>query len=275
MLAVDWSGAQTGASKKIWLAEIEAGRVIRLECGRDRDELTQRLLEVVASARAHRERVVIGLDFGFGVPAWYADREGWPTGHAVWRAFTAERADAVLAAPTFPFWGRGACRTRPAALHEGGCTPPLRETERALRGRARPFSVFQLVGAGSVGAASLRGMPTLCALANAGAVIWPFDDDPGGAVTIVAEVWPRLAAPRVNKSDAAARVAHVRTLVAHVDGVRSHEAVVARSDDAFDALVAAVGLWHARPSLAQLPRDSSALERREGRILELSDCGVR
>jgi len=270
VLAIDWSGAQTGASKKIWLAEIEAGRVRRLECGRGRVEVTQHLLEIVASARAQRERVVIGLDFGFGVPAWYADREGWSTGPEVWHAFTEAQADTMLTVPTFPFWGRGAQRTRPDALREGGESPPLRETERALRGRARPFSVFQLVGAGSVGAASLRGMPTLRALAEAGACVWPFAEDPGGAATVVAEVWPRLAAPNVNKSDAAARVAHVRTLAASVDGVAAYEAAARASDDAFDALVAATALWSARALLERLPDDSSVLERREGRILDLT-----
>lgn len=269
VVAVDWSGARTGASKKIWLAEIAAGHVVRLECGRDRDQLTHALVEIVAAARAARERVVIGLDFGFGVPAWYADREGWRNGDDVWRAFTAERTDAMLTAPSFPFWGRGDVRTRPAALREDGPTPPLRETERALRGRARPFSVFQLVGAGSVGAASLRGMPTLRALADAQAIIWPFHADPGGAVTVVAEVWPRLAAPTVNKSDADARVAHVHGLASTVDGVLAHLDAVRTSDDAFDALVAAIALWRSRAALHRLPNDSSALERREGRILDV------
>jgi hypothetical protein len=122
----------------------------------------------------------------FGVPAWYADREGWRTGPDVWAAFTSARADALLAAPTFPFWGRGAQRTRPVALQNGGATSPLRETERKVSGGLRPFSVFQLVGAGSVGAASVRGMATLHALAAAGARVWPFHDDPGGAVSVVA-----------------------------------------------------------------------------------------
>ncbi len=276
MITVDWSGARTGAAHKIWLAEIRSGRVRRLECGRDRDEITRELLQVVASARAERERVVVGLDFGFGVPAWYMDREGWRTGRDVWHAFTAAHADATLTAPSFPFWGRGAQRTRPAELRDDdGVTPPLRETERALRGRARPFSVFQLVGAGSVGAASLRGMPTLLALAEAGALIWPFDDDPGGAVTVVAEVWPRLAALTVNKSDAEARVAHVRTMASRVEGVLAHEAAVRGSDDAFDALVAAISLWHARARLTQLPHDSTAAQRREGRILDVLDEGAQ
>lgn len=275
VIAVDWSGARTGAAKKLWLAEICAGRVLRLECGRDREEVTHELLQVVALAHANRERVVIGLDFGFGVPVWYADREGWGTGREVWRAFSFEHADAMLTAPTFPFWGRGAVRTRPAALREGGDTPPLRETERALRGRARPFSVFQLVGAGSVGAATLRGMPTLSALADAGALVWPFDVDPGGAVAVVAEVWPRLAAPSVNKSDADARVAHMRTLASSAEGVLAHESAVYASDDAFDALVTAIALWRGRASLTQLPRDSTAVQRREGRILEVFEGDAR
>jgi len=269
VIAVDWSGARVGASRTIWLAEIRAGRVERLECGRDREALTAELLDAVRQARRDGERLVIGLDFSFGVPAWYADREGWRTGRDVWRAFTAARADAVLAAPTFPFWGRGVQRTRPAALRDDGPTPPLRETERLLRHGPRPFSVFQLVGAGSVGAASLRGMATLHALAEAGACVWPFDDDPGGPASVVAEVWPRLAAPAVNKSDAAARLAHVRALAPCVEGVLAHEEAVHRSDDAFDALVAAMALWQAREALVRLPPDSSALARREGRILRV------
>lgn len=271
MIAVDWSGARVGASQKIWLAEIRAGRVERLESGRDRAAVTQALLAIVQQARVDGERVVIGLDFSFGVPCWYADQQGWRTGRDMWRAFTADRADAMLASPTFPFWGRGAQRTRPAALRDDGPTPPLRETEWGLRGRSRPFSVFQLVGAGSVGAASLRGMATLHALAEAGACVWPFEDDPGGPVSVVAEVWPRLAAPAVNKSNADARLAHVRTLASSVQGVRDHEEAVHRSDDAFDALVAAIGLWTARDALVRLPVERSAQRRREGRILQVGD----
>jgi hypothetical protein len=269
VIAVDWSGARVGAARKIWLAEIRAGRVERLESGRDRAALTQALVTMVQQARGDGERVVIGLDFSFGVPRWYAEQEGWHTGRDVWRAFTSARADAVLTAPSFPFWGRGAERSRPAGLRDDGPMPPLRETERRLSGRSRPFSVFQLVGAGSVGAASLRGMATLHALAEAGAYIWPFDDDPGGAVSVVAEVWPRLAAPQVNKSHAEARIAHVHTLAPLVSGVRDHVEAVRRSDDAFDALVAAIGLWAGREALVRLPVETCVTTRREGRILPL------
>jgi hypothetical protein len=277
VIAVDWSGARTGAARKIWLAEIQGGQLERLECGRERDAVTEVLVDVVRAARGRGERVLIGLDFSFGVPQWYADEQGWHTGRDVWRAFTHDRVEALLSAPTFPFWGRGAQRTRPAALHDDGPTPPLRETERMLRGRSRPFSVFQLVGAGSVGTASLRGMATLCALAEAGACIWPFDADQGGAGAVVAEVWPRLAAPAVNKSDAEARVAHVAARSGTVRGLDACLPMVRASDDAFDAVAAAVALWQSRAALTPLAADSGAAERREGRILRVDGgaCGNR
>ena len=50
------------------------------------------------------------------------------------------------------------------------------EAERAARVRGiAPKSVFQIGGAGSVGTASLRGMPVLQRLREAGFAVWPFD----------------------------------------------------------------------------------------------------
>jgi hypothetical protein len=266
VIAVDWSGARTGAERKLWLAELSDGCVQRLEDGRSRAAMTEELVRVATHAARAGERVVIGLDFSFGFPAWYLQARGWTRGHEAWGAFTEPVVDALLVEPAFPFWGRGALRTRPAALREGSDTPPLRETERRLAGRARPFSVFQLVGAGAVGTASLRGMATLHALSLAGARVWPFDEDGGGAGAVVAEVWPRLAAPTVNKSSVDERVAHVQALTGVVHGVDACIPPVRASDDAFDALVAAVALWQARDALARMPSDSGARERLEGRI---------
>ncbi len=272
VIAVDWSGARRGADRRLWLAEVAEGRVQRLENGRSREQVTAELVRIARAARAAGERVVVGLDFAFGFPAWYMRERGWSRGHHAWAAFTEPVVDALLSSPTAPFWGRGAVRTRPVMSGD-----PLRATERAQS--ARPFSVFQLVGAGAVGTASLRGMATLHALSGAGASIWPFDDDPGGAGAVVAEVWPRLAAPLVVKSNAEARVAHLRTVSgsAAVHGVRdleSWEREVRASDDAFDALMAAVALWTARAALAQLPADVAPVERLEGRLLELTPLAL-
>jgi hypothetical protein len=42
-IAVDWSGAARGAERRIWLAEVAGGRLVRLECGRSRAELVRHL----------------------------------------------------------------------------------------------------------------------------------------------------------------------------------------------------------------------------------------
>lgn len=271
VVAVDWSGARTGVERKIWLAECVHGEFIRLRNGWTRDTVTDELVRLVDSAVAAGERLVVGLDFSFGFPAWYAHGNGWRSGREVWRAFPGSRADAILEGGEPPFWGRGANRRRPALLQANGETPALRATERALRDAQpglRPFSVFQLVGAGSVGVGSLRGMATLHALAQAGACVWPFDDDAGGAGAVVVELWPRVCAPHVVKSQPAARVSHVEALMTRTPSLGQYLPSVRTSDDAFDALVAAESLWCARAALERLPAARTVDEKLEGQIWE-------
>lgn len=267
MVAVDWSGARTGERRKLWLAEVSDAGVERLRADWTRDSLTEELQRLVQRHRARSERLIIGLDFAFGFPAWYAEGQGWRDGHQIWQAFDAARVERLLTDAEPPFWGRGANRRKPASLQPDGAMPSLRRTEQQVSG-PRPFSVFQLVGAGSVGVGSLRGMRTLAALSTAGARLWPFDDDLGGAASVVLEIWPRLCAPDVVKSSANARRAHVAELHARqevwlpADVQRSAE----ESDDAFDALTSALALWRARAALARLPAARDAQERLEGRI---------
>ncbi len=101
VLAVDWSGARTGARKKIWLAEVVDGRMVGLESGRDRDEVTDFLLEEVR----RDPRLVVGLDFAFSFPAWFCRQLGANDGPDVWRAVAA-RGERWLADCPDPFWGR-------------------------------------------------------------------------------------------------------------------------------------------------------------------------
>ncbi len=318
VIAVDWSGARTGEQRKIWLAEIAlgagggsaaGGQLVRLCEGWTRETVTAELVSAVHESVACAERLVIGLDFSFGFPAWYSQQNGWRSGQEVWSAWTAERVEQTLTSPAFPFWGRGAIRTKPPELRDDSETPPLRTTEReSAVGGPRPFSVFQLVGAGAVGVGSLRGMATLRALNNAGAAVWPFDIcfavAPAESATAVAavsenerdarertadalvlEIWPRLYAPHVNKSNAEHRLLHVRSLALWKTLVRntteslalSQSGIVAqmendisRSDDAFDALMGALALWSARADFVPLPQIASEAERLEGRMWRLS-----
>lgn len=267
ILTVDWSGAGPGHARRLWVAEVHHGRLVALRHGQPRDVVTAQLVATTARARAEGERVLIGLDFAFGFPRWYLAARGWASSVEAWTGLTAAAVDELLRAPTFPFWGREPTRTRPTALREESDTPPSRATERSLRDIARPFSVFQLVGAGAVGVGSLRGLATLAALHAAGARVWPFTRDVGGPGVVVAEVWPRLAAPDVIKSDAASRREALQHIAHAVECAPSDVAAAAESDDAFDALAAAVWLWQHRALLAQLPDDSTPDELREGRIL--------
>ena len=70
VIAVDWSGAKSRARSKIWLAEVRDGHLTRLESGRDRRDT---VAYVISDASADPD-VVIGLDFAFSFPHWFAAR---------------------------------------------------------------------------------------------------------------------------------------------------------------------------------------------------------
>jgi hypothetical protein len=253
-IAVDWSGARAYAERRIWLCEVRASGVARLENGRTREAVVALLRD-----EARRDpRLVVGLDFAFSFPEWFVCAHGGDA-PAVWRA-AREMGEAWLAAHAPPFWGRQHRARRDPSLEQ------LRETERAVGAmtHVRPKSVFQVAGAGSVGTGSIRGMPLLLALRDAGFVIWPFDDPRDGAPTVV-EIWPRLCyGEPVTKARADDRAAW---LDRHApDLAPAHRADAERSDDAFDALASALALWAARDTLGALPPARDDRERREGRI---------
>jgi hypothetical protein len=195
ILAVDWSGSVSRATARrcIWVAEARRGRLEQLQGGRDRDEVVEFLL-----AEATRDpKLVVGLDFAFGLPEWFARARGAATGRDVWE-LVAREGESWLGDPQPPFW-----RARKPPL-DG---PELRRTEADVAsGTIRPKSVFQLGGAGQVGTASLRGIPYLLRLQGAFA-IWPFDEP---RLPLVVEIYPRLhqhlappAAPNEHARDAA------------------------------------------------------------------------
>ena len=175
ILAIDWSGRRTNAGAAIWLAEAADGKLVRIEGGRDRREVIDDVLE-----EARRDpHLVVGLDFAFSVPAWFARSKGAGEARAVWR-LVEQRGEDWLRDPQPPFW-----RTRQPEVAE----PVFRRTELAVAGQGiRPKSVFQLVGAGNVGTGSLRGMPFLLELSES-FTIWPFDVP---RLPLVVEVYPRL-----------------------------------------------------------------------------------
>jgi hypothetical protein len=176
ILAVDWSGnaSRSQARKVIWIGESTGGD-FGLMSGRDRDEIVDFLI-----AEAWRDPdLVVGLDFAFGVPDWFALSRDAETARDVWR-LVAREGESWLKDPKAPFW-----RLKKPHFDDA----EFRRTERdhAAPG-IQPKSVFQLGGAGHVGTASLRGMPYLLRLQDSFA-IWPFD---APRLPLIVEIYPRL-----------------------------------------------------------------------------------
>src|ERR1051325_4076697 len=79
-IAVDWSGATHSARSHIWLAEaISPTELVRLESGRDRDELYSHLQSLPSDG------LVIGLDFAFSFPGWFVQSLGLQSAIELWR----------------------------------------------------------------------------------------------------------------------------------------------------------------------------------------------
>ena len=251
LIAVDWSGDTHTGRNHIWLAEaIPPDQLVRLECGRDRTELTAHLQSLPS------ENLVIGFDFAFSFPVWFLKERGLGTAPELW-AHVVDHGESWLAACAPPFWGR------PGKPRPPESRPALRRTDAAVP-RTKgvgPKSIFQIGGAGAVGTGSLRGMPVLHALHTQGARIWPFTNH---GWPLLLEIYPRLFTGPVHKSHADARAGLLSlrypTLEAHL-----RRAAIA-SEDAFDAAVSALEMARYATELQQLPIELDATMKLEGRI---------
>jgi len=119
------------------------------------------------------------------------------------------------------FWGKP--KKKPAEFCGEHAHRMLRRAETALKVRAliadpmqaakvagiAPKSAFQIGGAGAVGTASLRGMPYLLRLREAGFAVWPFDAPALQRSPMVVEIYTRLMTGAVNKSSESARTAYL------------------------------------------------------------------
>ncbi|HLI57584.1 MAG TPA: hypothetical protein VKY26_11210 [Actinomycetota bacterium] len=255
-VAVDWSGRTRDAEQFIWTAEVGSGRLRGLRNGRSRAGVGDLLIEIATAT----PRLAVGLDFAFSFPSWYLDRLG--VGHAgeLWE-LAAAQGEGWLAARATPFWGWPG-GTRPIDQEH------FRRTEANLAratGGIGPKSPFQIGGAGSVGTGSIRGMPLLARLRREGFSIWPFDENPGWPRVV--EIYPRLHTGPVRKSAAAARHAHLEALGWPAD--RLGRALVASTEDAFDAALSARAMDRHQECLATLPvipEECAVTARREGWI---------
>ena len=251
IVVVDWSAhsvPKVGADS-IWLAIDDRG-TLAVENPATRAGAAGRLTSIVEAAGD--STTLIGVDFSLGYPAGTARALGcrgqpW---QAMWTLLAdsivdderngnnrfefAAECNAMVGDGPGPFWGCPPrrqvehCLTTTKPVRSGGHPPEWRLVEAVLRRRGRrPFSSWQLLGAGAVGSQSLLGIPVLERLRRRfphRVDIWPFTTGlrlppKRAGQVVVAEVWPTIVSATATSESVrdARQVADVATWLRGLD----------------------------------------------------------
>lgn len=288
VVAVDWSGRVDAAGQRrhIWAGVWTRG-VVTLEAGRTREELMEWLVELARET----PRMVVGIDCCFSFPAWFLKEHGCATVFDFWQHVAAGHGERWLARECEDvkrderFWGKP--HKRPAQfcgewLHrsmrwtdmDNKFAPQLmaKDPERAAKVKGiTPKSPFQIGGSGSVGTGSLRAMPFLLKLREAGFRVWPYEDAALGTKKpqpLLVEIYTRLLTGAVAKSNSAARKAYLaakkKTDEAYVGLSRGVMTKALGSEDAFDALVCTMEMVRWQGEFVRLKATKDAALKLEG-----------
>ena len=268
VVAIDWSGRVDAAGQRrhiwsgVWTAASASGvkETVTLTAGRTRAEVIAWLIEMAKET----PRMVVGIDCCFSYPAWFLEEHRCGTVFEFWQKVAEGKGEEWLhrEGDELRFWGKaGPSRhgKRPEEfcgvnLHrmmrltdvDNKITPKLllEDPERAAKVMGiTPKSPFQIGGSGSVGTGSLRAMPHLLELHNAGFRVWPFEAAALGArpKPLLVEMYTRLLTGAVKKSNAEARKVYLavrrKTDAAYRSLSRGVLSAAESSEDAFDALV--------------------------------------
>lgn len=289
---VDWSAASAAKVGKdsVWIGvmkrDIRFRFVFEAFNTPTRAQGEAKLREILADLRRRSEHTLVGFDFSLGYPQGTAAalQLKSPDWEGLWKFLAANVVDKadntnnrfavaskmnrLMTDQPHPFWGapakdaqRWLSSTKPA--EQPGGLPQLRRTERATQGlgKAGAKSVWQLMGAGSVGGQAIMGIPAVKRLVDelgGRAAVWPFTTGwkmPEAAEfasreVVVAEVYPALLPVKAEPGETPDR-AQVRTLCEHFAKLDDSN----RLADAFNA-----------PKTAS-EEDIAAVEREEGWIL--------
>lgn len=251
VIAVDWSGAKTGAARHIWLAHARQGRLIRLGDGLDRSEVVD---DLIARRLSCPEGLCVGLDFAFSLPEWFPRRHGCHCVEDVW-ALVEREGEGWLTDCAPPFWGRPGRQRPDLPEHFRRCD------KQTSVGGISAKSVFQIGGAGAVGTGTLRGIPHLRRLHEGGFGIWPFH---AATPWTVVEIYPRLLTGPVNKGDPEHRARYLERSPWTVSPEQSR--MIIASEDAFDAAISALVMERHSTQLGHLELSSDPLTLLEGDI---------
>lgn len=217
---LDWSAAGKPARGKdsIWLA-LDGEMPENLPT---RAQAEARLIALIEEALVAGDKLLLGADFAFGYPHgfaatvaggplhlwdWLADHHADTDRNESNYREVAARLNALFPGDG-PFWGNGRKIQIDGLPRLKPDLPanllPNRTTETAAASPgANPKSVWQLAGAGAVGAQTLTGLPMLARLRRrfAGQLsVWPFE---APAQITLAEVYPSMLADAVRLAVAA------------------------------------------------------------------------
>ncbi len=291
-VGIDWSGRVDAAGQRrhiwagVWTRGVDGKVSVRLENGRTRDEAALWLMELARET----PRMVVGIDLCFSYPAWFLRELGCGDLFSFWRLVASGKGEEWLQAARagnahdVRFWGKP--HKRPAGFSGEGYRTMFRHADydnkiaQAMEGgdaaRAAkmkgitPKSPFQIGGSGSVGTGSLRGIPVLLRLHEAGFRVWPVEDAAFGvcdedARPMLLEIYTRLMTGAVAKSNAAARkhylAARKREDALFAEVGRAVLRKAEGSEDAFDALLTTVEMVRHAEEIARLraTRDAELL----------------
>jgi hypothetical protein len=295
VVAVDWSGRVDAAGQRrhIWAgvwtgcADSSNDGVVTLEAGRTREELFSWLVEMARET----PRMVVGIDCCFSFPAWFLAEHECRTVFDFWKnvadgqgeRWLARECEDVMRDERFwgkphkrpeQFCGEGLHRSMRMTDVENKITPKmvLDDPERAAKVKGiTPKSPFQIGGSGSVGTGSLRAMPFLLRLREAGFRVWPFEGSGLGGKRprpLLVEMYTRLLTGAVAKSNPSARKAYLAAKrkgdAAYAGLSRGVMAKALGSEDAFDALVCAMEMVQWKEEFARLQATRDEVLRLEG-----------
>jgi hypothetical protein len=261
---IKWSGAakSRSAARAIKIATIEDG-VAEIIDGLDRSET----VDFINALGDRSGQATVGIDFGFGLPAWYCREGGFDKASDVW-AYMAQLAETHGDESQwprehlgFPFWGPN-IRPRPNLSRRDMW---FRSTEEIVRNTTGmpPQSTFRLAGQGSIGSQSVRGMPHLLDLRDHGWSIWPFDEpDRKTVVEVFPSAYRVVAQTKWLKSYAEADLISLMDSELDLDSSVRYE--LEREGRVVSALLAAWLIWRDTEPLPDLSDDG--LAQIEGRI---------
>jgi hypothetical protein len=133
-----------------------------------------------------------------------------------------------------------------------------------------PKSPFQIGGAGAVGTGTLRGIPLLHTLRNAGFRIWPFDTPDIPTFPLLLEIYPRLMTGAVYKARLAERQRYLSLKQKQDPAYAALPAAVRRnaqqSEDAFDALISVMVMARERADFLTLKQATDPTTLLEGAV---------